>query len=174
MVWLDLEMTGLNVSENRIIEIAVIVTDSQLNVLSEGPVIAIKQSESCLAAMGEWCTKTHTETGLVDRVRQSSINEEQAEQLVLDSLAKWVPEKRTPLCGSSPSYDRQFLQRYMPKLASFFHYRSIDVSTVAELARLWKPTIFSGYKKRSAHRALDDIRGSIEELKYYRKHFIRA
>lgn len=173
LVWLDLEMSGLDPLHDRILEVAAIVTDSQLTVLSEGPLLAIHQPESCLSAMGEWCQRTHMENGLLERVRHSSITEELAEELMLSWLANWVPVGVAPLCGNSIGQDRQFLQRYMPKLAAYFHYRSIDVSSLKELARRWNPAILAGFTKRNTHRALDDIRESIAELVYYRRYFIR-
>ena len=172
LVWLDLEMTGLDVETNLIIEMATIVTDSQLNVLAEGPVFAIHQTDEHLATMGEWVMKTHTGTGLVDRVRASTITEAEAEQQTIEFLEKYVKAGESPLCGNSICMDRRFLARYMPSLCNFFHYRHIDVSTVKELAKRWRPELKS-YAKDGGHQALADIRESIEELKYYRECFFK-
>ncbi|MFL0796232.1 MAG: oligoribonuclease [Cellvibrionaceae bacterium] len=174
LIWIDLEMTGLDPENDRIIEIATIVTDAQLNILAEGPVMAVKQSEALLGGMDEWCTKTHGESGLTQRVKDSAISEADAEQATIEFLQKYVPEGKSPLCGNSVWQDRRFLARYMPKLESYCHYRLIDVSTVKELARRWKPEAMDGFEKKGAHLALDDIRESIEEMKHYRKTFIDA
>jgi oligoribonuclease len=172
LVWLDLEMTGLDVETNLIIEMATIVTDSQLNVLAEGPVLVIHQSDEHLATMGEWVTKTHTGTGLVERVRASTTTEAEAEQQTIEFLENYVKAGESPLCGNSICMDRRFLARYMPKLCDFFHYRHIDVSTVKELAKRWRPELKS-YAKEGGHQALADIRESIGELKYYRECFFK-
>lgn len=166
-------MTGLNPSQHRIIEMATIVTDSQLTILAEGPVIAIHQSPRQLALMDEWNVTTHTGSGLVKRVEQSRYDEQQAEQLTLDFLAKWVPAGCSPICGNSIGQDRRFLFNYMPTLEAYFHYRYLDVSTLKELARRWKPEILTGFSKQNSHQALDDIRESIAELAYYRQYFIQ-
>lgn len=173
LVWIDLEMTGLDPERERIIEIASIVTDGQLNVLAEGPVLAIHQSDSLLDSMDEWCTRTHGGTGLTQRVKDSRISESRAEQQTLAFLRQFVDAGISPLCGNSIGQDRRFLVKYMPELDSFFHYRNIDVSTVKELAKRWKPDIMGGFSKQGTHLALDDIRESIEELRYYREHFFR-
>ncbi|MSP52936.1 MAG: oligoribonuclease [Gammaproteobacteria bacterium] len=173
LVWLDLEMTGLEVETDLIIEMATIVTDSHLNVLAEGPVFAIYQSDDCLANMGEWVTKTHTKSGLVERVRASTITEAEAEQQTIEFLAQYVKAGASPLCGNSICMDRRFLARYMPKLCDFFHYRHIDVSTIKELAKRWRPELKS-FAKDGGHQALADIRESIEELKYYRECFFKT
>jgi oligoribonuclease len=173
LVWLDLEMTGLDVEENLIIEMATIVTDNHLDVLAEGPVFVIHQSDEHLATMGEWVTKTHTGTGLVDRVRASTITEAEAEQQTIEFLEKYVKAGESPLCGNSICMDRRFLARYMPKLCNFFHYRHIDVSTIKELAKRWRPELKS-FPKEGGHMALADIRESIEELKYYRECFLKV
>jgi len=173
LVWIDLEMTGLSPEYDRIIEIATIVTDSNLEVLAEGPVLAIRQPESLLAGMDEWNTRTHNATGLVDRVRASTVDERQAERETLRFIQNYTPRNRSPLCGNSICQDRRFLARYMRDLESYVHYRNLDVSTVKELAKRWRPALVDGFEKQGTHRALDDIRESIEELRYYRTHFLR-
>lgn len=172
LIWIDLEMTGLNPEEDRIIEIATIVTDAHLNVIAEGPVMAVKQSDELLNGMDEWCTRTHGESGLTDRVRKSSITDAEAEQATIEFLKQYVPEGKSPLCGNSVWQDRRFLARYMPALEAYCHYRLIDVSTLKELAKRWNPKALEGFTKAGVHLALDDIRESIEELKHYRETFI--
>ncbi|KZY28169.1 MULTISPECIES: oligoribonuclease [unclassified Oleiphilus] len=174
LIWIDLEMTGLDPEQERIIEIATIVTDSQLNTLAEGPVIAIHQSDELMDSMDEWCTKTHGENGLTARVKASNTSEREAEQDTIEFLKQYVDKGCSPICGNTIGQDRRFLVKYMPELEAFFHYRNLDVSTLKELVRRWKPEIQSGLKKQGTHLALDDIRDSIEELKYYREHFIKA
>lgn len=174
LIWIDLEMTGLDPECNRIIEIATIVTDANLNVLAEGPVFAVHQTDEHMSIMDEWNTTTHTASGLVQRVKESSVDERAAEQQTITFLEKWVPAGCSPICGNSIGQDRRFLYRYMPELEQYFHYRYLDVSTLKELARRWKPEILAGIKKQSSHQALDDIRDSIAELAYYREHFILA
>ena len=161
-------MTGLDPDGDRIIEIASVVTNSDLEILGEGPVLAISQPENVMAAMDDWNQKTHGGTGLIDRVRDSSITEHDSEQQTLAFLKEFLPEKTSPLCGNSICQDRRFLYRYMPKLSEYLHYRNVDVSTIKELVARWSPDIVSGFEKKAAHRALDDIRESIEELRYYR------
>ena len=173
LIWIDLEMTGLNPETDRIIEIATIVTDKDLTILEEGPVLAIHQPDTVLDAMDEWCTRTHGESGLTARVRASTLSEADAEAQTLAFLEKWVDQCVSPICGNSICQDRRFLARYMPRLEAYFHYRNLDVSTLKELARRWRPDILSGLTKKNTHLALDDIRESIEELRYYREHFIR-
>lgn len=174
LVWIDLEMTGLSPENDRIIELASIVTDAQLNILEEGPVFAIHQSLKRLSEMDEWNTKTHTESGLVSRVRASSIDEREAEQATIEFISKYVGGNHSPLCGNSVCQDRRFMAHYMPGLESYLHYRNLDVSSVEELVLRWRPELLKGFRKQNTHQAMDDIRESIEELKYYRKTFINA
>jgi len=173
LIWIDLEMTGLEPETDRIIEMAVIVTTSDLESVAEGPVIAVHQPDSVLALMDEWNQKTHGESGLIDRVKQSSIDEPEAEQLILTFLTEHCDAGTSPMCGNSIGQDRRFLARYMKNLEAFFHYRNLDVSTLKELARRWRPEIVAGVMKKGTHQALDDIRESIEELCYYREHFLK-
>lgn len=173
LIWIDLEMTGLIPERHRIIEIATIVTDSQLNVLAEGPVIAIHQPDEELAAMDEWNTRQHGGSGLTARVRASTILEAEAQRQTLDFLAQWVPAGKSPMCGNSICQDRRFLARWMPQLERYFHYRNLDVSTLKELCARWAPSLTGGFSKTSSHLALDDVRDSIAELEYYRRTFIR-
>jgi oligoribonuclease len=172
LVWIDLEMTGLFPDQDRIIEIAVVVTDPQLVVRVEGPVFAIHQSGATLDAMDAWNKGTHGRSGLTDRVKASTIDEAQAEALTIEFLKRYVPAGRSPMCGNSICQDRRFLANYMPQLEAFFHYRNLDVSTLKELAKRWKPDILAGFRKAQAHTALADIRESIEELVYYREHLL--
>lgn len=172
LIWIDLEMTGLDPQRDRIIEIATLVTDQNLNILAEGPTIAVHQSDEQLALMDDWNVRTHTGSGLVARVKTSSQNDRDAELATLAFLRQWVPEGKSPICGNSVGQDRRFLFKYMPELERYFHYRYLDVSTLKELARRWKPEILAGFKKRGTHQALDDIRESVAELAYYRTHFI--
>ena len=173
LIWIDLEMTGLDPNRDRIIEIATIITDSDLNILAEGPVLAISQPESQLALMDNWNVNTHTSTGLLNRVKLSNISEQQAEQQTIDFISQWVPENCSPICGNTIGQDRRFLFNYMPKLEKYFHYRYLDVSTIKELARRWKPEILTELTKKGTHQALDDIKDSISELAYYRTHFFK-
>lgn len=173
LIWIDLEMTGLDTNKDYIIEIATVVTDSALNVLEEGPVVAIHQDEAILAGMDDWNKKQHGKSGLINRVRESLYSEIEAERLTLEFLAKHVPPRTSPMCGNSICQDRRFLARCMPDLERYFHYRNLDVSTIKELARRWAPGVFAGYSKESNHLALDDIRDSINELRYYGQHFFR-
>lgn len=173
LVWLDLEMTGLDPEKERIIEAAVVVTEPDLTFVAEGPVLVIHQSDALLDAMDSWNTATHGKTGLTEKVRASTLTEEQAENQLLDFLTQHVPTGKSPLCGNTVGQDRRFLVKYMPRLEAFFHYRNLDVSTLKELALRWKPEIYRGFVKQSRHEALADIYESIEELKYYREHFIK-
>lgn len=174
LVWIDLEMTGLDPSRERIIEIATIVTDSDLNVVAEGPVMALRQADTLLAGMDSWNTRQHNASGLVERVRASSISEREAELETLAFLKQHVAKGKSPMCGNSVYQDRRFLSLYMPELESFFHYRLIDVSTLKELALRWAPDVARGFQKESRHRARDDIIDSINELKYYRANLIAS
>ncbi|QXP84672.1 oligoribonuclease [Methylococcus sp. Mc7] len=168
LIWIDLEMTGLDTQNDAIIEIATIITDSQLNVLAEGPVLAIHQPESVLDRMDDWNRKQHGESGLIERVRRSTVDEAEAERLTLGFVGEWVPPNESPICGNSICQDRRFLARCMPRLEAYFHYRNLDVSTLKILAERWAPALKEGLQKQSTHLALDDIRESIAELRYYR------
>ncbi len=172
LIWIDLEMTGLNVNQDHIIEIASIVTDSDLNVLAEGPVLAIHQSDEILQGMDDWNQKHHGHSGLIERVRASSCSEASAEAATLEFLAQWVAPGKSPICGNSICQDRRFLSNYMPKLEKYFHYRNLDVSTLKILVQRWSPALAAGLKKNATHQARQDILDSIDELKYYRQHFI--
>ncbi len=173
LIWIDLEMTGLDTLNDHIIEIATVVTDKDLNVLAEGPVLAIHQPESVLFRMDDWNQRQHGGSGLIQRIRDSQISTAVAEQQTLAFLAQWLERGQSPICGNSICQDRRFLARQMPALERFFHYRNLDVSTIKELARRWAPKVLDGLRKTSTHLALDDIHESINELKHYRQHFIR-
>lgn len=173
LIWIDLEMTGLDPDRDVILEVATVVTDQELNLLATGPVLAIFQPESLLAAMDDWNLKHHSESGLLERVRSVGVSEREAEARTLEFLQRWVPAGASPMCGNSVCQDRRFLYRHMPRLEAYFHYRNLDVSTLKELARRWAPKVQEGFKKKNAHQALADILESIEELKYYRANFIR-
>lgn len=173
LIWIDLEMTGLIPEQDVIIEIATIVTDKELNILAEGPNLAIHQPDEVMQAMDEWNRQHHGDSGLTRRVKESTISMAEAEQQTIDFLRGWVPESTSPMCGNTICQDRRFLARYMPELEAYFHYRHIDVSTLKELARCWQPALPDGFEKKGSHLALDDIRESIEELAYYREHFLK-
>ncbi|MCG1053948.1 oligoribonuclease [Mycetohabitans sp. B5] len=174
LIWLDMEMTGLLPNTDRILEVAVVVTDSNLAVVVEGPVLAIHQSDSTLDAMDQWNKSTHGRSGLIERVRASSVTEADAAAQLLAFLSQYVPAGKSPMCGNSICQDRRFMARWMPELEAFFHYRNLDVSTLKELCRRWQPAVYKGFQKRALHTALADIHESIDELKYYREHFLRA
>ena len=174
LIWIDLEMTGLEPEHDVIIEMATIITDSELNILATGPVIAVHQSDALLAGMDEWNTRTHGASGLTQRVRDSQISAAEAEAQTIAFIELWVPKGKSPICGNSIGQDRRFLCRYMPTLEGFFHYRNLDVSTLKILAERWAPQLKEGFQKKGTHQALDDIRESIAELQYYREHFIKA
>ena len=173
LVWVDMEMTGLEPDRDHVIEIAVVVTNAKLEVVAEGPVIAVHQPDSVLDAMDEWNKNTHGRSGLIDRVRASTIDEAEATRTLLAFLDPLVPKRTSPMCGNSICQDRRFMARWMPELEAWFHYRNLDVSTLKELARRWHPTMAAGLKKAGAHTALADIRESIEELRFYRDNFLR-
>jgi len=174
LIWIDLEMTGLDSQTDRIIEIATIITDKDLNILAEGPVLAVFQSEKVLAGMDDWNQKHHRNSGLLARVRNSALDEGEAERQTLAFLQGWIAAGVSPMCGNSICQDRRFLARHMPKLEAHFHYRNLDVSTLKELAARWAPEVKEGFKKNNSHRALDDIRESIHELLYYRQHMLKV
>jgi oligoribonuclease len=173
LIWIDLEMTGLSPEDNRIIEIATVVTDKDLTVLAEGPVYAIHQTDEILAGMDEWNTRQHGLSGLTERVRASSVTESEAEQRTLEFLRQHVEQGASPICGNSICQDRRFLIKHMPELAAFFHYRNLDVSTLKILVKLWMPALSSGFEKQSVHLALADIHDSIRELRFYREHVFK-
>ena len=173
LIWLDCEMTGLDPEIDRLIEIAVIVTGPSLEPRIEGPVLVIHQSDEQLGRMDAWNKGTHGKSGLIDKVKASTLTEAQAEQQIIEFLAKYVPKATTPLCGNTISQDRRFLVKYMPKLEAFFHYRNLDVSTLKELAKRWRPEVYAAFKKRQLHTALADVHESIDELEHYREHFIK-
>jgi oligoribonuclease len=173
LIWIDLEMTGLDTQHDYIIEIATIVTDCRLNIIAEGPNLAIHQPEEILRKMDAWNTKQHQQSGLISRVRQSRTSTEEAEKNTIAFLKQYVSPKTSPMCGNTICQDRRFLSRLMPALEAYFHYRHLDVSTVKELAKIWAPTLFKGFNKDSRHLALEDIKDSIAELQYYREHFFK-
>lgn len=173
LIWLDMEMSGLLPDTDRILELAAVVTDAELNVIAESPVIVVHQSDEVLDGMDAWNKGTHGRSGLIEKVKVSTVNEAQATEQMMAFLKQHVPAGKSPMCGNSICQDRRFMARYMPELEKYFHYRNLDVSTFKELARRWKPEIYSGFKKASRHEALADIYESIDELKYYREHFIK-
>lgn len=172
LIWLDLEMTGLLPDSDLIIEIATLVTDANLNILAEGPTLAIKQSDAALAGMDDWNQKHHGRSGLIERVKNSKVNEQEAERQTIEFLDQYSSKNASPMCGNSICQDRRFMARHMPLLEDYFHYRNLDVSSIKELARRWKPNILAGLVKQGTHQAMEDIRDSVNELKYYREHFI--
>lgn len=174
LIWIDLEMTGLNPDKDRILELATIVTDSDLNIIAEGPVFAVSQPEALIAQMDEWNTNQHHQSGLIERMRKEGVSEAVAEAETIAFLRQYVDEKTSPMCGNSICQDRRFLVKYMPQLSHYFHYRHIDVSTLKELVRRWQPDLLTHFKKQEKHLALEDIKDSIRELQYYRKHFIAS
>jgi oligoribonuclease len=173
LLWLDMEMTGLSPDTDRIIEIAIVVTDADLNTVAEGPVLVVHQPDEVMDAMDNWNKGTHGKSGLIDRVKASQLDEAEAEAQMLAFVKQHVPDRTSPMCGNSICQDRRFMARYMPQLEAFFHYRNLDVSTLKELAKRWRPGLSEGFKKSNKHEALADIYESIDELKYYREHFIR-
>jgi oligoribonuclease len=173
LVWIDMEMSGLNPDTERILEVALVVTDSELNTVAEAPVMVVHQPDAVLAAMDDWNRSTHAKSGLIEKVKAATLTEGEVERRVIAFLAEHVPPKTSPMCGNSVHQDRRFLARYMPQLEAYFHYRNLDVSTLKELARRWKPDIMAGLVKHGKHEALADIHESIEELKYYREHLFK-
>ena len=173
LVWIDMEMSGLNTDTDKIIEIATVITDSQLEIIAQGPVLAVHQPDSVLNTMDEWNTRTHGGSGLTQRVRESTLSEADAERQTLDFIQQHVAKNKSPLCGNSICQDRRFLARGMPQLEAYLHYRNLDVSSIKELVRRWKPEIAPGFEKKNTHKSLDDILESIAELKYYREHFFK-
>jgi oligoribonuclease len=174
LLWLDMEMTGLSPDTDRIIELAVVVTDADLNTVAEGPVLVVHQPDEVMNAMDNWNKGTHGKSGLIDRVKASQLSEAEAEAQMLEFVKQHVPPRTSPMCGNSICQDRRFMARHMPQLEAFFHYRNLDVSTLKELAKRWRPGLSDEFKKSNKHEALADIYESIDELRYYREHFIRA
>ncbi len=173
LIWIDMEMSGLLPDSDRILELAAVVTDPELNVLGESPVMVIHQSDAVLDGMDAWNKGTHGRSGLIDKVKASTLDENAASAMMIDFLKEYVPAGKSPMCGNSICQDRRFMARYMPELENFFHYRNLDVSVFKELSRRWKPAVYAGFKKASRHEALADIYESIDELKYYKDHFIK-
>ncbi|HAW45423.1 MAG TPA: oligoribonuclease [Sutterella sp.] len=173
LIWVDMEMTGLQPEVHRVIEVAAVITDASLNIIHESPVIAIHQDEAALDAMDAWNKDTHGRSGLIERVRASTIDEEAACDILLEDFARFVPCGKSPMCGNTIGQDRRFMARWMPRLEAFFHYRSIDVSTLKELVKRWKPEELAGIRKNTRHEALSDIRDSVEEMRYYREHVMK-
>ncbi len=173
LVWIDMEMTGLDPEKERIIELAAVVTEPDLTLVAEGPVLVVHQPEELLDAMDKWNQSTHGKSGLIDKVKASRLTEAEAEEQMLEFLSRHVPAGKSPMCGNTIGQDRRFMVKYMPRLAAFFHYRNLDVSTLKELALRWKPEVYRSFIKQSRHEALADIYESIDELKHYREHFIR-
>ena len=173
LIWIDMEMSGLNPEVDRVLEIAVVITDSNLNTVAEAPVLVLHQPDAVLDAMDDWNKSVHAKSGLIERVRASVLTESAAEQETIAFLERYVPPATSPMCGNSVHQDRRFLVRHLPRLEAYFHYRNLDVSTLKELARRWKPAVMAGLTKHGKHEALADIYESIEELKYYREHFLK-
>ena len=173
LIWIDMEMTGLEPSTDHVLEVAIVITDSQLNTVAEAPVYVVHQADEVLAAMDAWNQSTHKRSGLIDRVKASALDNAAVEAALLAFIQQYVPARTSPMCGNSICQDRRFLARWMPKLEDYFHYRNLDVSTLKELAKRWKPDITKGLKKHGKHEALADIYESIDEMKYYREHFIK-
>jgi oligoribonuclease len=174
LIWIDMEMSGLDPEADRVLELAIIITDAQLNTVAEAPVLVVHQSDTVLERMDDWNKSTHAKSGLIDRVKASALNEAQVEEQMLAFVSEYVPPRLSPMCGNSVHQDRRFLARYMPRLENHFLYRNLDVSTLKELAKRWKPEIMSGLTKHGKHEALADIQESIEELKYYRQHLLKV
>src|ERR1700730_17462059 len=172
LLWVDMEMSGLSPESDRVLELAVVIADAELNVVAEGPVIVVHQDDSVLEKMDSWNRSTHARSGLISRVRESRVDEAAAQRQMLEWVARYVPAGRSPMCGNSICQDRRFMARWMPQLEAFFHYRNLDVSTLKELCRRWQPALYKGFQKRAMHTALADIHESIDELKYYREHFL--
>ena len=173
LIWIDMEMSGLDADQHKVLEVAIVVTDAQLNTVAEAPVLVVHQDEGVLTSMDAWNTSTHAKSGLIDRVRASTLREAEAETRMIEFLQQWVPPGVSPMCGNSVHQDRRFLARHMPQLEAYFLYRNLDVSTLKELARRWRPELLSGIAKAGKHEALADIHESIAELQYYREHFLR-
>ncbi|MBP3438218.1 MAG: oligoribonuclease [Sutterella sp.] len=169
LIWIDMEMTGLQPEVNRVIEVAAVITDKELNILHEGPVVAVHQSDEVLSGMDDWNTETHTRSGLVKRVRESTIDETECERIFIETFRRFVPEGKSPMCGNTIGQDRRFMARWLPNLERYFHYRYVDVSTLKELARRWAPEHVKSFPKSTRHQALSDIQESIDELKHYRR-----
>lgn len=174
LIWIDMEMSGLSPERDQILEIAIVVTDAQLEIVAEAPVLIVRQSAALLAAMDDWNKSTHAKSGLIAKVQASTLSEADVEARILEFLAGQAPEKSSPMCGNSICQDRRFLARHMPRLEGYFHYRNLDVSTLKELVKRWRPELVSGFVKHGKHQALADIHESIAELRYYREHFIRS
>lgn len=174
LVWVDMEMSGLNPDSDRVLEIAVVVTDAELDVIAEGPVLVLRQANAVLAAMDSWNTSTHARSGLTDKVRAATLDEEAASDQLIEFLTPLVPRAKSPMCGNSICQDRRFMARWLPRLEGYFHYRNVDVSTLKELARRWQPETCRSFEKKSRHEALADIYESIDELKHYRRHLLRC
>ncbi|WP_422684403.1 oligoribonuclease [Candidatus Methylopumilus universalis] len=173
LIWLDMEMSGLNTETDKVLEVATVVTDPNLNIIAEGPVIVIHQPDEVLNGMDTWNQSTHSKSGLIEKVKQSSFDEAYASEATIEFLKKHIAPNKSPMCGNSICQDRRFMAKHMPNLESYFHYRNLDVSVFKELSRRWRPSLYQGFKKTSKHEALSDIYDSIDELKYYREHFLK-